>query len=113
MGEHRAWLYKWNDHGASHASLRRNWGAFFDEGQTSEGFGRADGEGGSRLAKVQPGDLLIAYQTDEKAAVGLCRVLEVNHDKPSLTFHPIERFSRPARLHELKHSDPVLDAMPA
>ncbi len=53
---------------------------------------------------VQPGDLVLASQTDKHGAVGVCEVeaIEDSSRGNELVLRPIERFLRPVRLHELK-----------
>jgi hypothetical protein len=109
------WLYKWNDRGQFHAGLGRNWRLAFEQGGRHTGHGFANPVGRALIAKVQAGDLIIAYQTDQRAAIGICRVVGVvpEGDEPAVQFEPTLLFANAVKLHELKRSVPELQAVQA
>jgi hypothetical protein len=53
---------------------------------------------------MQPGDLVLAWQTDKHGAVGVCEVVafKVTSRGREPVLRPIERFPSFVRLHELK-----------
>jgi hypothetical protein len=61
------------------------------------------------LKEIQAGDLILAYQTDRRAAIGICEVLDLAEDQEGETeifLKPIERLARPVDILSLKRSDP-------
>lgn len=104
------WVYKCNTNDA-HAS--GDWQVFFREGS---------GEwGGSWCIRnhyslqllreeIKVGHLVLAWQTDRRAAVGLCRVSELpdDGDHIAICLETVRRFRRPIKLLELKKQYPEL-----
>jgi Domain of unknown function (DUF3883) len=65
--------------------------------------------------EMSPGDMVLAYQTDLRAAVGLCEVDDLvdyvdeeGEPQRDMMLRPVESFAEPVKLHELKRTDPVL-----
>ena len=59
----------------------------------------------SDLGRGTKGDLILAWQSDLAAAVGLCEVVgweKSSGEGTDLVLRPIEVFTRPVRLHDLK-----------
>ncbi len=54
--------------------------------------------------EIKKGDLILAWQTNKKSAIGVCEVtgLKKTSRGQELVIRPIERFPSPVRLHELK-----------
>jgi hypothetical protein len=54
--------------------------------------------------KIQPGDLVLAWQTDKCGAVGVCEVVALRDSArgQDVVLRRLERFPSPVRLHELK-----------
>jgi Domain of unknown function (DUF3883) len=64
---------------------------------------------------MTPGDVILAYQTDLQAAVGLCELTDLidyidqdGEPQREMWLRPIERFPQPVKIHQLKGADPVL-----
>lgn len=53
---------------------------------------------------VAPGDVVVAYQTDERAVVGFCTITAVTGmpDQRKLILQPIERLATPFHIHRHK-----------
>ena len=109
------WMYKWNDKGRFHRGKGRKWDEVFDSGAEFTGYGFDNPFGRKLIPEVAPGDVIIAYQTDRRAAVGICEVLEVetNESEPRLRFVARRRFASPVKLHDLKRSDKQLSEVEA
>lgn len=84
------WLVKWNGRGKHHEGKVRDWSAVFDRGDPEWIYGRG-------VAHVQIGDVFIAWQTERKHAVGVCKVIgpAESTPEPRIRFQPSRRFTPP------------------
>ena len=108
------WVYKCNKDQKDHNSFGE-WSEFFDNpDQPSEWGGSWCTENNvsknimnERLGK---GDLIFAYQTDERSIVGTCRVNRVTGERNEriIYLEPLEWFDDPVRIHDLKQQMPAL-----
>src|SRR3990172_2696954 len=107
------WVYKCNARNLPHQRSYGDWERFFDD----PGDGRWGGTWGignpaSRkilLEKMQAGDLILAYQTDRRAAIGICELIELvetEEGETEMLLAPRERFTSPVDILSLKKSDP-------
>jgi hypothetical protein len=109
----RIWMYKSNNRPRPGQTSKGNWRSDFF-GETGPGGGRWGGEWGinsksslSILRKeMKAGDLIIAYQSDTKEIVGLCRVRRVAVFDPEkgieMDLVPACLFDEPVPIHALK-----------
>jgi predicted RNA-binding protein with PUA-like domain len=107
MHSRRTWLYKWNGLGRFHEGKQRDWETVFDSVEEVPGFGFENAVGQKLLAEVAIGDIIVAYQTEQRAAIGICEIcgVERTDSRPHVRFVPRRRFARPAKLHDLKKSN--------
>lgn len=104
----RYWLYKCNIEGgpAGYAGDWRN-GVFRSEGATEWGghYSTASPEVARLLDDfVNVGDVVVAYQTNEKAIVGFCRIDDIE-GKPGdlkVVLQPIHELAEPFLIHQHK-----------
>ncbi len=105
------WVYKCN----ARSGAEGDWNYFFDE---------MDGEGewggtwciknrASRKIireRLKVGDLVLAWQSDKQAALGLCRVSELADDGQDIgiVLETVKRFEQPVKLLEWKGRSPAL-----
>src|SRR5690348_5700681 len=109
----RLWMYKCNAKNRSHQSSWGDWEEFFAEGDAGEG--RWGGTWGIKnqqsrkilLKEMRPSDLILAFQSDQGTAVGLCRVraLPDEDGERHIILKPILHFDPPIKLHDLKKVD--------
>src|SRR5437899_1115565 len=92
------WVYKCN----RHSDQEGDWDEFFDRsgrGGLAWGGTWSTGSGAARqaIADVQKGDLVLCYQVDERAILGLAKVRRLDEDKYDITLvlSPVERFAQP------------------
>jgi Domain of unknown function (DUF3883) len=118
------WVYKCNARNLPHQVAWGDWEEVFSQPDPREWGGSETMRNPSSLhilwEQMAVGDLILAYQTDQQAAVGLCEVEELvdyvdELDQPQreMILRPIERFPEPVKIHQLKHADPVLRAAAA
>jgi hypothetical protein len=63
------------------------------------------------LHQIEVGHYVLAYQTDTKAAIGLCRIdrlIDRGRGERQMIVTPTERFAVRVKLHNLKKTDPQL-----
>lgn len=116
----RLWVYKCNARNQPHQTAYGDWSEFFaDPGDGEWGGTWATANPASRRIvseRMKTGDLVLAYQTDLRAAIGLCRVVRlVDEDdgETRLYLEPIERFPEPVDILSLKKRDPEVAAIRA
>jgi hypothetical protein len=113
------WVYKCNALNLPHQVAWGDWEEVFSQPHAREWGGSETMRSPSSLhilwEEMAPGDVILAYQTDQQAAVGLCVVEDLvdyidDLDAPQreMILRPIERFLQPVKLHQRKHADPVL-----
>jgi len=107
----RLWVYKVNSRGEPYQSGRGDWKEIFRKAGVTKWGGTWSTTNPVSLRffqEMRPGDLVLAYQTDRRVAVGLCEVVRFSRDRADLYLRPVERFEPPVKLHELKKHDPRL-----
>src|SRR6266545_5406345 len=113
----RLWVYKCNARNPPRRVVSGDWEDFFAGGTQEWGSTQTIGSAVSlRILReeMSVGDLVLAVQTDRRAAVGLCRVAELidyaddGRMERDLILEPVQLFERPVRLHELKKTRPAL-----
>lgn len=104
------WMYKNNSLNRSHQAAWGDWRELFDRGK-ADSWGRV--EWTPDLARLQPGDGVLAYQTNRNELVGVAEVVGLRRSKhtESLWLKPIEPLG--VKLLPLKRSDPAIAAIPA
>lgn len=108
------WVYKCNAEKGPHQSSWGDWNDFFSNPRD----GRWGGSWGIKNPisldilwhRMKPGDLVLAYQTDKQAAIGLCRLERFidQYGEREMVLKPMERFARSVKLHALKKTNPAL-----
>jgi predicted HNH restriction endonuclease len=104
------WVYKCNSKGHSHQILRGDWRDFF-RGNPRDDWG--DSKLVPKLAQLQQGDMVIAYQTDRNEIVGVARVRQSCARDTYLYLEPVEEFGPGVKVRPLKESDATIAAIPA
>lgn len=104
------WVYKCNSRGHPYQVERGDWADFFADGKPHE-WGST--EWVPQLTQARPGDMIVAYQTDRNALVGVAQVLRhrsrgVHTD---LILRPVEMIG--VRVRPLKRADLSVAAIPA
>ena len=106
----RYWIYKCNRREGGPAGYSGDWASmvFHKKGEAEWG-----GSYASRSAEVwnyldhdvSAGDVIVAYQTDEKAVIGFCTVARISGPMGDrvLRLLPIERLATPLMIHRRKH----------
>lgn len=105
----RLWVYKCNSKDLPHQASYGNWDDFFDD----PGDGSWGGTWGIKNAasvkflreEIGRDDLVLAYQTDRRKAVGLCRVKKlVKHGEGEVDIYltPVKRLVPPVDILKLK-----------
>src|SRR5665213_2211322 len=110
----KLWVYKCNRNPQEYSSADGDWEEVFSG--TSE-----VAWGGSRCTRnpvsksiinerMRKGDLVLAYQTNERSIVGVCGLTNIigEWDDRHLYLKPLHRFEPPVLIHELKLSTPSL-----
>ena len=106
MAYRNAWIYKWNSRGRFHEGKGRDWKEVFESGMEFTGYGFDNPVGRRLIGEVRSGDLVVAYQTNQRAAIGICRVVALQLDSdPRIRFMPLRMFAMPVKLHDLKRSN--------
>ena len=98
----KMWIYKCNTNDEGNHG---DWTEFFSSrrGRGGWGGGWCIRNAGSRIIlfeEMQIGDLILAWQTDARAAMGLCRVIDLpgEGDEREIQMETIKRFNPPVRL---------------
>jgi hypothetical protein len=115
----RLWVYKCNALNLPHQVAWGDWDEVFSGKRNTEWGGSQTMRSTASLhilwEEMTPGDVILAYQTDLQAAVGLCQLTDlvdyVDQDgepQREMWLRPIERFPQPVKIHQLKGADPVL-----
>lgn len=104
------WIYKCNARQHPSWVLSGNWEDVFESKRTQE-WGSTQWV--PDLARAQPGDVIIAYQTDRNELVGLARVVDLRPRQSfvDLMLRPIRRIGMKVR--PLKKADGRIAAIPA
>lgn len=102
------WVYKCNSKGLSHQKAMGDWNDFF-HGDPNEDWGCTQLV--PALAKLNKGDMIIAYQTNRNELVGVAQVRQSCQYDNCLYLNPIEIIGTKVR--PLKKSDPKIEAIPA
>jgi len=102
------WIYKCNANRKPHQVVWGDWDDFFDDPRIEWGSTQRI----PALAKLSPGDMVIAYQTDRNELVGVTKVKPFRKRGRYLDLYlePIEEIR--ARVRPLK-ADPKIAAIPA
>lgn len=109
----RLWIYKCN----AKEGVRGNWDYFFDNvideldwGSTRDDSIKSNASRKILRQEMQVGDLILAWQSDMKVAIGLCRVAELENDGDDVTIllETVNRFKKPVNLLEWKKKYPAL-----
>jgi len=119
MNAFALWIYKCNAKPyAVQPALGGNWCDFFSEpSQPTQWGGTYITENNMSLKNIrngmQPGDFVLAWQTDQRAAVGLCRLIALRQDGGpddlKIIMEPVgQMFSRPVKILEMKKTNPAL-----
>jgi hypothetical protein len=115
----RYWLYKCNSKEGGPAGYRGDWASeVFDKPKTTQWGGSYSTLSPEVLHHldytVAPKDLVVAYQTDTHAVVGICLITKI--DGPpgdrKLYLKPVERLHPPFRIHDHKRGT-ALERSPA
>ena len=108
----KLWIYKCN---ANDVQSAGDWNVFFEDlgGAGQWGGTWCINNGYSRqilLEQMDFDDLVLAWQTDQRAAIGLCRVTDLPNDGEHIAIHleTVKRFREPIRLLALKKQFPAL-----
>jgi hypothetical protein len=119
------WVYKCNNRQHEHQISWGDWRDFFRlaKGRPLDWGGTGYIGSGSSLRiirhEMQPGDLVLAWQTDRREAVGLCRVHDLRPSEGDdeieweIILEPVEEFDPPVKLAAMKKRDPALAAVKA
>lgn len=91
-----------------------DWDDFFAKSREHE-WGGTDTIKGRKSRKIMrecmhSGDIIFAYQTDKRAAIGYCRLRRFikKNNRIRMILKKIKRFKQPIKLHELKKSNAAL-----
>lgn len=116
----RLWIYKNNANQQAGLSWG-DWEDFFAEGEattwgSTEMIGR---QNRGPAFEMQPGDQVLCWQTNRRAAIGLAAVVELAEYADAngtiqrdFVLDPVERFPTPVPLLDMRASDPELAAVP-
>ena len=104
------WVYKVNKKAGNLAW--GDWNSVFDKPGHAQTWGGAKATAkpdGKRIfnEEMRTGDLILAWQSNRHAAIGLCEVVgwdESSTGIDDLLLHPIEEFDKPVKLHVLKRT---------
>jgi len=104
------WIYKCNSKNGPHQVSSGDWDSFFEHSSVHR-WGST--EWIPSLAKLVPGDMIIAYQTNRNELVGVCRVAGFKNDRPYkiLQLEPLERIG--VKVRPLKALEPRIATMSA
>jgi hypothetical protein len=102
MSAEKCWIYKCNSLNQPHQIAHGDWEKFFSSGQAKE-WGSTKWL--PKLAVLNEGDTILAYQTDRNELVGLARVLRWQRRGPfqQVILKPVERIGTKVR--PLKQAD--------
>ncbi|MDX1963969.1 MAG: protein kinase [Pirellulales bacterium] len=112
------WVYKcnakseaagdWKKHVFNKNSKVISWGHVHDD--IKEGSIQSHASRKLVLEQMQVGDLVLAWQSDRKQAIGLCRVYDLNvkGKVTRIVLEKVFKFAHPVNLLEYKNSEPVL-----
>lgn len=106
----RLWVYKVRNDPDTQFNAWGDWESVFKEPWRPHAWGGAWAsrrESDKRIFEEQiaVGDVVLAWQSDESAAIGLCEVTgrrRSKHGGSDLMLKAVERFPRPVKLHALK-----------
>ena len=114
MAAPRLWVYKCNSKPANNGrAAYGDWEDLFDLPSSQQpvewgGSWATNREYQKRVFKeeVEIGDLILAYQTDRQAGIGLTKVVNitVDGDENCLWLTAIDRFRKPAKYHQMKRT---------
>lgn len=104
------WVYKCNSKNREYQVAYGDWDSFFDRSRVGR-WGST--KWGPSLAKLTPGDMIVAYQTDRNKVVGTCRMVRFKKNGPYkiVYLEPLERIG--VKVRPLKEADPRIAAIPA
>lgn len=106
MAEPAVWVYKNNAKGHGYQTATGDWDSFFAEpGDGTWGGEATMGKAGLVLMReMRPGDLVLAWQSDRRRAMGVLRFdgLVPSADGDRMKFTPMARFATPVPLLELR-----------
>ena len=102
----RLFVYKCRNDPETRFSAYGDWESMVFEPNETTRWGGSWATNKKRLfeEEIKRGDLILAWQTDKSGAIGVCEVESIE-DSPrgnELVIRPVEHFSSPVRLHELK-----------
>ncbi len=117
------WVYKCNARNPPPGVVVADWEQFFREGRREWGSTQAIRSAVSLRVlreEMAEGDLVLAIQTDRRAAMGLCRVAEFDDYRGAdgrwerdVILESLRRFHPPVRLYELKKAQRALTQVKA
>lgn len=108
------WVYKCNRNSQDFATAKGDWDEVFQKtGPTKWGGSWCTSNPVSKHIlneEMAAGDLILAYQTDDRQIVGVCRVhrIEGERNERNLWLKPIHRFVPTVSVHELKATNSAL-----
>ncbi len=106
MAEPAVWVYKNNAKGHGYQTATGDWDSFFAEPGDGTWGGEATMGNASRarMREMRPGDLVLAWQSDRRRAMGVLRFdgLVQSADGERMSFTPMARFATPVPLLELR-----------
>ena len=113
------WVYKCNRNEQEFARAFGNWRDVFRTAKTQTWGGSwCTGNNASKHFMndvMRDGDLVLAYQTDDRNIVGVCRLEKITgqRNKRRIWLKPVHRFPSPIAIHELKTQIPELRTVKA
>jgi hypothetical protein len=88
------WVYKCNNSESDHKVYAGDWSVFFDSPDEFSDWGST--EVVPKLRQLVPGDMVVAYQTNRNALVGLAKVhdmVDVGDGELEVVLEPVQRWS--------------------
>lgn len=105
----RYWLYKNNSADGGPAGYRGDWRTEVFDRDRALGWGGHYSTTSPEVRKalderVAVGDVIVAYQTDERVVVGFCTITGIRRKAPGreIVLRPIELLAVPLKVHEAK-----------
>ena len=109
------WVIKWNRRDSTGVGRPFDWATALSGPRMFECYGRAEGRGGETLANLQPGNVALAYQADDRTFHGVVRIITINSlaNPPFLMVDRVHQFPRPVRWASIVANAPLLQDAPA
>jgi hypothetical protein len=108
-----SWIYKCNSESHPYQNASGDWRLNFFHGRGANGQVACWGllSVVPELDQLQPGDSILAYQTDRNELVGLVKMIEFAGDEVRL--QAVEEFVAGVKVRPLRQADPQIAAIPA